>query len=413
MKKKFYLILLFCTMLITSSVLALNILASDKYEKYSKPIYKNKEISEMRHFTQDNDDKYISIFYLECKQEKLNEAIKTYISEETTYQSKQKYVHYTDYEKTKYFDDFISIKFHQFIYNNDEKIVEQIHIINYDVKADKVMQLDDVLRKDYKDMILTLLHKESKVYSIEDISDFYINKNEIDVYFNHEEKDVISIPYQEFQSYIKLKCKEIPSLYQNDIVQTSVENIDPTKPMVAFTFDDGPSEAYTQKIMDAFDKVNGKATFFMLGSQASKYEEIVKEVDRRAFEIANHTTNHKNLKTLSDEDAYKEIMDTQDLLYAYTGKDANLLRPPYGSFPNIDVKAMNLALWNVDTLDWKSRNVQAIKTNILNNIADGSIILMHDIYETSAISIQEILPTLKAQGYQFVTMSTLIKYRYS
>lgn len=415
MKKKIYVILALCISLSISAIFIFDIFANSKYQDYTKPIYENKQVGKTKHYTKDSDKVYTSVFYPAFTQETLNKAIQEYMKKEITYQSKNKYIHYTDYEVMQTYD-YISIMFHQFIYNeNHKKLVEQIHTINYDIKADKILTLDDVLRKDYKNMILTLLHKENKSYSIDTLSDFMIEKEGIDLYFNHEEKQKTFIDYQAFKAYIKLQNKNIPSLYQEEINTTKSEDVDPNKPMVAFTFDDGPSNTYTKEIMDAFDSVDGKATFFMLGTQINMNKEIVKEVDKRGFEVANHSYNHKNLPLLSDEEAYKEIMDTQDLIYSLIGKDPKLLRPPYGSLPKINVDDFHMenALWNIDTLDWQSRNAQAIKNSILNNISDGSIILLHDIYEPSSQAIKALLPQLKAQGYQFVSMSTLIKYRYS
>ncbi|NCC55964.1 MAG: hypothetical protein EOM11_10905, partial [Erysipelotrichia bacterium] len=319
---------------------------------------------------------------------------------------KQKYIHYTDYEIQQPFSNYMNITFHQFIYNEKgEKLIEQIHIINYDKKANKILSLEDVFRKDYQNMIATILRKENKAYTTDSISQFKIDKDGITLYFNNEIEQFVHLIYSQIPSYIKLKDEHIASLFQIQPQPTVDELVDPNKAMVAFTFDDGPSESYTKAIMDAFDKVDGKATFFMLGSQASKYGNIVKEVDKRGFEIANHTYNHKNLQALSDEEAYQEIMSTQDILYSYTGKESRFLRSPYGNNPKLDLSDTNIktVLWNLDTLDWKSRNSEAIKNNIRKNIHDGSIILLHDIYPASAKAIKEILPELKKQGYQFVS----------
>ena len=92
---------------------------------------------------------------------------------------------------------------------------------------------------------------------------------------------------------------------------------------------------------------------------------------------------------------------------------ADYLRPPYGSYDTNVLKAsiMPVAYWGVDSEDWKSRNVDSIKKEILKSVFDGAIILEHDIYGTSVDAAIELLPELKAKGYQIVSLDTLMKYR--
>ncbi|MEG0362006.1 MAG: polysaccharide deacetylase, partial [Longicatena sp.] len=87
--------------------------------------------------------------------------------------------------------------------------------------------------------------------------------------------------------------------------------------------------------------------------------------------------------------------------------------PPYGALnDNVrKVSTLDFALWNVDTLDWKSKNADAITTIAKTKAGDGAVILLHDIYDSSAKAIQQMLPILKEKGYQFVTLSELMKYK--
>lgn len=391
-------------------------MANSPYDMFDKSIFKHEEKIKTKHFSKEDDKKYSSIFYPIFKYPTLNKAIEQVSKKEVSYRTKDKYIYLIDYQIINTPKGFISIKFHQFIFNqNHEKLVEQIQILNYDVNADKILSLHDVLRKDYMNIINLRILEDHKNYTLSDISDFSIHEEEIRIYFQHEKKKYITLPYQKYYSYIRLKHKKIPSLYQKQQIKKITTNIDPNKPMIAFTFDDGPSKEYTKQIMDIFNKANGKATFFMLGTQVKKYPEVVSTIYQQGFEVASHTLNHKNLAFLNKKETYTEIMKTQDLIYQITGEDPLLLRPPYGSLPNIDVASLNLhiALWNIDTLDWKSKDPNLIQQNILNDVKDGSIILMHDIYKTSVQSIEKIVPILKQQGYQFVTMSDMIQYRYN
>ncbi len=185
--------------------------------------------------------------------------------------------------------------------------------------------------------------------------------------------------------------------------------IDPKKPMIALTFDDGPHYKYTNKILDYLEKYNGAATFFVLGSNAEKNKKVIKRIAESGNEIGNHTYDHKQLTKLSGEEITDEITKTANILEKITGVKPNLLRPTYGSV-NDNVKLYSdapLILWSIDTLDWKSRNKNKVVNAALKKVRDGDIILMHDIYETTAMAAEVIIKELCSRGYQLVTINEL------
>lgn len=196
--------------------------------------------------------------------------------------------------------------------------------------------------------------------------------------------------------------------------ETAVRRIDPDKPMIALTFDDGPSEV-TPRILAALDEVDGRATFCVVGNRVANYEDVVLQVAQQGSEIACHTWSHKKLTTLSQEGIARELERT----IAAVGKVANapvrVLRPPYGSV-NKDVRAvtrsmnMLIASWSVDTLDWSTRNEEKTYRAIMKGAKNGSIILCHDVYETTAAAVERAIQELSAQGYQFVTFSELMSF---
>lgn len=189
--------------------------------------------------------------------------------------------------------------------------------------------------------------------------------------------------------------------------------IDPSKPMVALTFDDGPSPGPTTRILDTLEKYNVRATFFDLGKAMLKYPDIVKR-EEKIGEVGTHTYSHKNLNTLSKAKIQNELDLSKNAFNQVLGYDPKLLRPPYGNANNtvkgmVDVPLIN---WNVDSLDWKYRN----KDLILNEIdkfgnLDGKIILMHSIHSTTADTVEVLIPDLLDRGYQIVTVSELAKYK--
>lgn len=188
--------------------------------------------------------------------------------------------------------------------------------------------------------------------------------------------------------------------------------IDPSKPMIAFTFDDGPSK-YTEKLLTALKENNARASFFMIGQNVGRFPNAVQMMKDLDCDIGNHTMNHRDLVDLSVEDIGVQIESTNDALKNIITESASMVRPPYGS-QDIKVReclAYPIVLWSVDTNDWQSEDANAIAEYILGNVKDGDIVLMHDIYESSVEAAIIAIPKLIEQGYQIVTVSELAEAR--
>lgn len=192
--------------------------------------------------------------------------------------------------------------------------------------------------------------------------------------------------------------------------------IDPARNMLALTFDDGPG-AYTEQVLDILRRSDAHATFFMIGRQVPRYAGVVKRVVTEGNEIGNHTWDHPNLTLLPLPVMSQQIADTQRAITQATGGYVpTLLRPPQGVYNQqvADVahsRQLQLALWNVDTLDWLNRDTDLIYQRIMSSAADGRVILVHDIHPTTVAAVARAIPDLAAQGYQLVTWSDLKKYR--
>ena len=184
-----------------------------------------------------------------------------------------------------------------------------------------------------------------------------------------------------------------------------------TKKRVALTFDDGPHEKVTQQILKTLKKYNAKATFFVVGKNVKKNPSVLMEVFNAGHEIGNHTYNHPKLTTLTDKEIQTQIQSTNTLVKSVTGNNTTVFRPPYGSYNKTVINQLNVpnVLWTIDTLDWKhhdpKKTVQIINTNVKN----GSIILMHDIHQTTADALDSVISTLQKQGYEFVTVSEILQ----
>lgn len=177
---------------------------------------------------------------------------------------------------------------------------------------------------------------------------------------------------------------------------------------VALTFDDGPS-SFTDRLLDCLEQNNAKATFFMVGTEIDSFPDEVKRMKELGCELGNHTYDHTDLTTLSADEITSEISRVDEKLVELTGQGASVVRPPYGSI-NDTVKAAigtPMILWSIDTLDWKTEDVESTVEEVMNNVEDGSIILMHDIYSASVDAAEILIPQLIEEGYQLVTVHEL------
>ena len=184
---------------------------------------------------------------------------------------------------------------------------------------------------------------------------------------------------------------------------------DASKPMIAFTFDDGPYYSVDSRILDTLQAYGGRATFFIVGSRVNDYKDTLKRIRDSGSEIGNHTFNHKNLEKISPEEVTSQIEMTNDAVEAVTGFRPKLVRVPYGAFKGQvpGLVSYPMIQWNIDTQDWSSKDKDAIAASVLSQARDGSIILMHDLYSATAEAFETVIPLLAAQGYQFVTVSEM------
>lgn len=195
-------------------------------------------------------------------------------------------------------------------------------------------------------------------------------------------------------------------------LESSESDVDPEKPMIALTFDDGPG-ARTDELLDALEKYDARATFFMLGDKVEKYGDTVRRMMEIGCELGNHSYSHADLTKLEPENVKMQIEVTSDQVAKVAGQRTSVMRPPYGAI-NETVRenvGMPMILWSIDTLDWKTRNVQATIDTVMENVQDGDIILMHDIHTQSIDAAIQLIPMLQEEGYQLVTVSEMADAR--
>ncbi len=199
-----------------------------------------------------------------------------------------------------------------------------------------------------------------------------------------------------------------------DRTPVNCDHIDPSKPMIALTFDDGPS-ANTGRLLNILERNGARATFFVVGKYIKGNEALLQKMVANGNELASHTWSHANLSTSSDEVIISQLADTRAAIKKATGVDAPLARPPYGAH-NENVKniaasqGISLIMWSLDTRDWESRNATAVYSKTMSNVRNGDIILCHDLHKTTVDAMESVIPSLIQSGYQLVTVSELLTY---
>ncbi len=192
--------------------------------------------------------------------------------------------------------------------------------------------------------------------------------------------------------------------------------IDPLKPMVALTYDDGPSKNSTSRILETLRANGGRATFFMVGNRAEKNGAVIRQMVEQGCEVANHTYDHTLMSKVDPAELERQLMMTNQVVADAGGVTPVLMRPCGGDTNEAGMGvagaiSMPAVLWSIDTLDWKTRDAEKTVSAVLDHVKDGDIILMHDLYETAADASDVIVPELIRRGYQLVTVSELASYR--
>ena len=190
---------------------------------------------------------------------------------------------------------------------------------------------------------------------------------------------------------------------------------EPTK-KIALTFDDGPHPRYTERILNILEKYNIKATFFVIGVNIQNYPAPLKKAHAAGHEIGNHSFSHDNENDLNSKNAIVEMQRCQELIEKELGIVSKVFRPPRGVCNSDVINAAkslgySVALWSIDTLDWKGTSPQLIVNAVEKQISGGDIILMHDytsLKNTTCDALEIMIPRLLARGFEFVTVSQLI-----
>jgi len=355
----------------------------------------------------------------------LDDAISSYVNK--TYNDFKKiYKNYNkpelniSYTYKELNDNIINVSLNTEI--NADKKVNKIKTFTYNKKTKKFLTMEDIIKDldvlDYniKKQLLEK-YRDSDIDFLTNVSyDYFtIDDENLTIYLGPQiskekgqELIYLDIPLNSLNLLIDIDKSNDTDNYLN----IKKKNINYDDKVVALTFDDGPSK-YTNKILDSLKKYDACATFFVIGNKVEFYNETLKRMMEEGNEIGNHSYNHKWLNRLSEKEFKDELNKTQEKIKKVTGFTPKLFRPTYGGYSD-KLKSytdLTFILWDVDSSDWKVKRKEKILNNIIPNVKDGSIILMHDNHEYSANAIDSVVKNLKDKGYKFVTVSELLELK--
>lgn len=193
-----------------------------------------------------------------------------------------------------------------------------------------------------------------------------------------------------------------------------IVKIDPTRPVIALTFDDGPNYEYTIPILNILYEHKAVATFFVVGKNIKYNKHVLKKIEREGHEIANHTFDHYDLTTLNVKQIEEQIKMTEEKVKeVISGYSLNYVRPPYGRYTEEVIQTIDypIALWSLDSKDWILNDSEKIANYVISKIKDGDVIVMHDTTAHSVKATKLIMSELTKREYQFVTLKELYEHR--
>ncbi|PFP25717.1 hypothetical protein COJ96_18310 [Bacillus sp. AFS073361] len=189
----------------------------------------------------------------------------------------------------------------------------------------------------------------------------------------------------------------------------------PQQKQIAFTFDAG-SDAAGIRILDVLKKHKVKATFFLTGKWVEKYPSLAKKIVEEGHEIGNHSYSHPDAVKTTANALKQDIIKAEEAIMEATGKSPQpYFRFPFGSYNSTALKTVGAAgypfsiQWSLDTIDWKQPATEVIISRIKSGASNGDIVLMHIGGINTPEAVDQVIPWLKAQGYQLVPLSVLLK----
>lgn len=340
-------------------------------------------------------------------------------------------IHFDTYQ---YDEVYYSFVFTERMSTNNTATKTTLKTFFYNIETAQVLDIRTLLGEDTKSLETFSSHVRQLLKSNNDLQNlsteevdlatearwilfdkFAINQDNLTIYF--DEGTIAPIEQGPISVNVSMSFLNplLAEEFQMQMVEVDapVEGLDDgTKKRVALTFDDGPHPQVTKQVLDSLDRYNAKATFFMLGNRVQYYPEIALDVLNRGHEVGNHTWSHPVLPKLTEAQIMNEFSTTENAIISAIGQESTVFRPPYGSTTDAinAIIPRDVAIWSIDTLDWKHRDANKLVQSVKNQMHNNAIILMHDIHQSTADGLNGVLDYLANEGYEFVTVSDIMPY---
>ncbi len=360
--------------------------------------------------------------------EKLFEGLKEEIKQFERGKKENRAVYTANYSVIKNSDTYISLLYtiHRV---NPMREIDDVQYFSkvYDTAEGKAVSAEDIFNEKYVHTVaqyVTSTLEDNPDYSEDVLTElFAANTNpEMENYSNIGfNDDVMTLYYgagKIFPTDVGAITVDVPLSRIHNTMNINITGytpplFDPELPMIALTFDDGPLTENTSRILDVLEANNSRATFFIIGDRVPGQADMITRGVSLGCEYGNHTWGHANLAKASVEEIASQINQTDDALNSVIGKPTTLARAPYAEITDTVFQTVDKPFigWTIDTEDWKTRDAEAVKAEILDNVKDGDIILMHDLYESTAAAVEAVVPELINRGFQLVTVSEMMGAR--
>ncbi len=204
----------------------------------------------------------------------------------------------------------------------------------------------------------------------------------------------------------------------SEVTNQLIKRVDGIDNMVALTFDDGPYPQMTAEYLAVLDKLNVRATFFMVGQRIKAYPELARKVVQYGSEIGSHSWQHARLDQLTADAIAEDLRLVGDQVQINLGREISLLRPPYGRHnDNVLAVAKQLSykviIWDVDPRDWENPSPEKIIASVLEQVKPGSIIIMHEGHPNTLKALPVIIQKLRERGLEPVPVSEMLNQNIS
>lgn len=200
-----------------------------------------------------------------------------------------------------------------------------------------------------------------------------------------------------------------------DSTNQLIKRVEGIHNMVGITFDDGPVPQMTEQYLAVLDKLNVRATFFMIGQRIKYYPELARQVVEQGSEIGSHSWQHDRLDQTTADTIAKDLLSVANQVQADVGRSLSLFRPPYGRRSDTlltvaEQLSFKVIIWDVDPRDWEDPPPEKIVASILEQVKPGSIIVMHEGHPNTLKALPDIIQKLRERGLEPVPVSEMLNH---